>query len=242
MKIGLSIIAIVILIFGTLSWYGTSGAKKLSDSDKFNVINVQGRIVVEKSGEDMKRGDVYVTGTQLSFITNKSRAAIVNKSKGRYVLTGSVKGKVKVLPAANNISSRGGALLNIVDLKKHFSDRYLILKQSEVQIGKASFPMDKDQFFYLSYLHEGERIAKKLRYEDDYLIFDKEEIFKIDGVSIPYEEKKMTLYYRKEGKGMKINTFTPVFADNDELVEEVKMLIESFEGEPNEQMRKEIKK
>lgn len=224
----------------TVSFLSSDEKNLLAETDKFNVINVQGKIVFENSGAEMKRGDVYVSGMNLNFIDNKSRAAIVNKSQGRYVLTGSSKGKVKVLPAANNISSRSGALLNVIDLKKHFADRYLILKRSEVQIGKEAFPMGNKEFFYLTFEHNGEEIAKKLRNEDDMLILDKDEIFKVDGKAIPYEEKEMTLYYRKDGKGMKINTFVPVFADNDQLVAEVKILLQSYEDVSDEEKVKEV--
>jgi hypothetical protein len=216
------------VVLGTLSLLSLKDKYRLAEADKFNVINVQGKIVFEKTGAEMKRGDIYVSGMNLDFIDSKSRASIVNKSQGRLVITGSSKGKVKVLPAANNISSRAGSLLNVIDLKKHFSDRYLVLKRSEVQIGKEAFPMGNKYFFYLTYDYNGEEIAKKLRNEDDMLVLDRDEIFKVDGEVIPYEEKEMTLYYRKEGKGMKINTFTPVFPDNDELVAEVKVLLNSY--------------
>ena len=227
-------------MIGAASMMDFSDASRLAESDKFNVITVQGKILFKTSGEEMKRGDIYISGTRLDFISNSSRAAIVNKSKGRFVLTGSSKGKIKVLPAVNNMSSRSGALLNVVDLKKHFSDRYLILKRSEVQVGSSVFPMDKDNFFYLTYTHNGEEIAKKLKHEGDFLILDKYEIYKIDGKEIPYEEKEMTLYYRQDGKGSKINTFTPVFADVDVLKEEVGLLIETLDDMPNDQKIKEI--
>jgi len=223
-----------------MSLLGTEKTKRLANTERFDVINVQGRIIFKSSGADMKRGDIYVTGTKLNFATNDARAAIVNQNKGRLILTGNTKGKIKVLPAANNISSRSGALLNVVDLKKHFSDRYLILKRSEVQISKQSFPMDRETFFYLTYEHNGEEIAKKLRNEDDFLILDKEEIYKIDGKAIPYEEKEMTLYYRQDGKGLKINTFTPVFPDNEELKAEVNVLLEGLGKVSEEEQIKEI--
>lgn len=212
----------------------------LDVASKYKVITVQGRILFKKSGDDMKRGDTYVSGTLLEFVTNKSRAALANKDKGRFVLTGNTKGKVRVLPAANNISSRSGALLNIVDLKKHFEDRYLIIGRSEVQIGSQAFPMDKNNFFYVVYDHNGEEIAKKLSYSEDKLIFDAEEIFKIDGESIPVEEKEMTLYYRQDGKGTKINSFVPVFADTKELKEEVAVILEIFENETVNQQINEV--
>ena len=240
MKKGYIILVGLLTVVLSFSFLSVDAKNKLDGTDKFNVINVQGKIVFSSSGQEMKRGDIYIAGMNLNFVDNKSRAAIVNKTQGRMVLTGSSKGKVKVLPAANNISSRSGALLNVVDLKKHFSDRYLILKRSEVQIGKEAFPMGNQEFFYLTYEHNGEEIAKKLRNEDDMLILDRDEIYKIDGKAIPYEEKEMTLYYRKNGKGMKINTFTPVFPSNKELVAEVKVLLEAFGDASDEEKVKEV--
>jgi len=234
------VLCVLLSSVGFMSVLNDGASKKLANTERFSVINVQGRIIFKSSGADMKRGDVYVTGTKLNFATNDARAAIVNPNKGRLILTGNTKGKIKVLPAANNISSRSGALLNIMDLKKHFSDRYLILKRSEVQISKQSFPMNRETFFYLTYEHNGEEIAKKLRNEDDFLILDKEEIYKVDGKSIPYEEKEMTLYYRKDGKGLKINTFTPVFPDNEELKAEVKMLLDGLGEKEEEEQIKEV--
>ena len=231
---------ITLLTFSLVSTLDFNDAKKLADSDKFNVINVQGKIIFKTSGEEMKRGDIYVSGTRLDFLSSTSRAAIVNKYKGRFVLTGSSKGKLKVLPATNNMSSRSGALLNALDLKKHFSDRYLVLKRSEIQIGSAAFPMNNENFFYLTYNHEGEEIAKKLRHEGDFLILDKNEIFKIDGQAIPSSEKEMTLYYKQEDKGTKISTFIPVFADVEVLKEEVEIMLSSFEDKTNEEKIQEI--
>lgn len=233
--------AILIIATLTFTFSVNSEQKSTMDmTDQYKVINVQGRILFKKSGDDMKRGDTYVAGTLLEFTSNQSRAAIINKISGRFVLTGNSKGKVKVLPAANNISSRSGALLNVVDVKKHFAERYLVLDKSEIQIGSQAFPMDKDHFFYLTYEHKGEEIAKKLSFDEDKLILDKEEIFKIDGESIEVEEKKMTLYYRNDGKGTKINTFTPIFPNMLDLKEEVSLILEMFDNESVDKKINEI--
>ncbi|MCB9224752.1 MAG: hypothetical protein H6582_11280 [Crocinitomicaceae bacterium] len=231
----------VLIVIAIVSFsFNDEKQKELESADKYSVINVQGRILFTKTGTDMKRGDVYVTGTDLDFLTKTSRAALASKSKGRFVITGNSKGKVKMLPAVNNISSRGGALLNIVDLKQHFSERYLILKRSEVQIGQEAFPMNDEEFFYLVYEYNGEKIAKRLRNEGSFLILDKDEIYQVDSKPIPYEEKLMTLYYRKDGKGLKINDFTPVFPDMNELKEEVDLLLSTFEKESDDKKIEEV--
>ena len=114
------------LIFG-LS-FRENGAEVNLTSNEYKVLTVQGRIVFEQSGKEMQRGDVYVAGTPLDFTTTTSRAAIINDVNGRFVLSAS-KGKLRILPAANNVSSRSGAILNVVDLKNHFAGRYLVIKR-----------------------------------------------------------------------------------------------------------------
>lgn len=223
----LIIISALGVIFG-LSFRENKAEVNLTNNE-YKVLTVQGRIVFEQSGKDMQRGDLYVTGTPLDFTTATSRAAIINDINGRFVISSS-KGKLKILPAANNVSSRSGAILNVVDLKNHFAGRYLVIKRGEVQVGQEAFPMNEENFFYLTYEHNGESIPKKLRSEGDFLILDAEEIFKIDGVAIPITEKVMTLYYKTE-KTLKISTFTPVFADADQLKEEVGILLETLQKE-----------
>lgn len=207
-------------------------------SNEYKVVTVQGRIIFEQTGKDMQRGDLYVTGTPLSFTSTTDRAAIINDVNGRYVLSSS-KGKLKVLPAANNVSSRGGALLNIVDLKNHFAGRYLVLGKSRIAVSPESFPMSDTKFFYLTYEHNGEQINKKLPFETDNVILDATEIFKIDGNAIPVEEKLMTLYYKGD-KTYKINSFTPVFADEKSLKEEVTILLETIKEKTNADKMNEV--
>ncbi len=224
------------LIFG-LSFRENIHEVNLTDNE-YKVMTVQGRIVFEQSGKDMQRGDVYVTGTPLDFTTASSRAAIINEVNGRYVISAS-KGKLRMLPAANNVTSRGGAILNIVDLKNHFAGRYLVIKRGEVQVGQDAFPMNESNFFYVTYMHDGESIPKKLRSEGDYLILDAAEIYMIDGVAIPVTEKEMTLYHKGE-KTLKISTFTPVFADANQLKEEVNMLLETLQKESTTKKIEEV--
>lgn len=207
-------------------------------SNEYTVLTVQGRIVFEQTGKDMQRGDLYVSGTPLNFTTQTSRAAIVNDATGRYVLS-STKGKLKVLPATNNVSSRSGAILNVVDLKNHFTGRYLIFDVAKVPVSKESFPMNENNYFYLTYEHNGEMIPKKLSYEDDKLVLSADEIFKIDGKAIDVSEKEMTLFYKGE-KTYKISTFTPVFADEPSIKEEVRLLLDNLKDADNSKKLNEV--
>jgi hypothetical protein len=234
---GLSAVLVVALMY---SWMGTKEAVKLAATDKYKVIKVDGRIIFQKTSTDMKKGDIFLSGTALKFHTPQSRAAVISALKGRYVLSAAEKGQTNILPAANNISSRAGALLNMVDLKNHFTGKYLVVGKMELELGEEAFPMTEESFFYVTYYHNEEQIRKKLSHNGDHLILDKEEIFKIDGASIPYEEKEMTMFYRKDGKSSKIGTFTPVFADTHELKEEVDIIIAEYSDKDDATKIKEI--
>lgn len=226
---------------GLFSYMDIDKAEKLANNDKYKVIRVDGRIIFKRTSTDMKKGDIFLPGTSLTFKTPQSRAAVISSLKGRFVLSPSEKGQTKILPATNNISSRSGALINLLDLQKHFEGKYLIIEEMKLEIGKQNFQMDDKHFFYLSYEHNEETILKKLEHtEDNKLIVSKTELFKIDGEAIPVEEKEMTLYYRRGDSSEKINSFHPVFPDLTELEDEVQIILDEFSDKDYAEKVKEI--
>lgn len=237
-KITLGVFGLILSI-SLFSLMGNKEAKKLASSDKYKVIRVDGRIIFQRTNKDMKKGDIFLSGTELAFKSPEARAAVISSLKGRFVLSASEKGKTKILPAANNISSRSGALLTSIDLQKHFSGDYLVVEKAEFEVG-STFPLDQDHFFYLSYEHNGEKIRKKLEQHDNKFVIDKEEIFKIDGEPIEVQKKEMTLFYRGDGTSEKISTFMPVFPDLDELKDEVTIILEEFENRSDDEKVKEV--
>lgn len=238
-KITISLL-IVLVVSTTLSLISLKETKKMAGTDKYKVIKVDGKILFEKSRENMKKGDIFLSGMALSFETPQSRAAVISSLKGRCVLSASDKGQAKILPAANNISSRAGALINVIDLKNHFSGKYLVIGDMKLELGEEAFPMNEENFFYLAYYYNDEKIRKKLPYEGNHLVLNKEEIFKIDGEAIPVEEIEMTLYYLRDGTPQEINTFIPVFPNEGELKEEVAIILQEFEGKDNKTKVKEV--
>ena len=239
--IGLSVMAVAFLT--AFTWMNDDATKE-PVKDEYKVIKVNGKIVMSKSGKNLSTGDIFEPETKLKFVTPQSRAAVISKVKGRFVLKpDNNKSGTNLLPAMNNIASRSGAILNLIDLKNHFKDNYLIIDQVKVSVGQDAFPMDDNNFFYLQYQHDGETIRKKLDAEDNHLIIDKSELFKIDGNPIePKNEETMALYYRKsaEKTSTKINTFTPVFPNLDELKVEVQVIIDEYSGKDNDKIKDEV--
>ncbi|UKN01499.1 hypothetical protein K6119_17380 [Paracrocinitomix mangrovi] len=224
----------------TVSFMGNEKSKSFAGADKYKVIKVDGKIVFQKTKESMKKGDIFLSGMALSFETPQSRAAVISSLKGRFVLSASEKGQTKILPAANNISSRAGALINVIDLQNHFAGKYLVIGEMRLELGKEAFPMDDKNFFFLSYDHNNEAINKKLDSDGQFLILNKEEIFKIDGEAIPVEEKEMTLYYLSDGKKTKISTFTPVFPDEKDLKDEIEIILAEYQDKDGKEKIKEV--
>ena len=138
------------------------------------------------------------------------------------------------------MSSRAGALINLVDLQNHFSGKYLVIGEMKLQLGKEAFPMDDKNFFYLTYVHNDEQIRKKLSSDGEFLILDKSEIFKVDGQPIEVEEKEMTMFYRQGTESKKIGVFTPVFPDLINLKGELEIIMAEFEDKDAGTQVKEI--
>ncbi len=218
-----------VMVAGLLSLNHKANDKKFDVTDKFKVIKVNGKIIFQKTKTEMHTGDYFVKGTPVNFATQQSRAAIINKTKGRFVLKPATNGKVKILPAANNVSSRAGALINLIDVQNHFSGNYLVIGKMELELSGEAFPQDESNFFYLTYEYNGELIRKKLNHNGNKIILDKEAIFKVDGKAIPVEKKEMTLYYRQGKTSKKINTFTPVFPELSDLKTEVEIILDEYE-------------
>lgn len=213
--------------------------------DKYKVIKVNGTIVVKSSGKSLTQGDEFAPATALDFKTPDSKATVISPDKGRFILTdnrGNGK-KSNLIPAMNNVSSRSGAILNLIDLKNQFSGKYVILDQLEVRIGKDAYPMNEGRFFYIEYIYKGETIAKKLNHRGDTLVIDEAELLKVDGNPIEAPDSpEMTLKYRIEetNESMTISTFTPVFPDNASLKSEVQIIMEAVKSKSSADKADEV--
>ncbi|PHR49274.1 MAG: hypothetical protein COA32_04280 [Fluviicola sp.] len=237
MKSKYLILSGIFLIFTLLT-----SADKLVD--EYKVIKVTGKILYKNSGKVMSTGDVFNSNVPLKFSSDNSRAAVISKSKGRFVLAPPSKSqKTNLVPAVNNISSRSGGIVNELDLKNHFSGNYLILDRLELPINEKSFPQDKKHFFFLSYQYRGEKIAKKLPSDGNKLILDKNDIFSIDGKSIAPFNTEMILFYRDASskENVMISKFNPIFPDNESLKKEVEVILNEYSEKTEEKKFNEIK-
>ena len=73
--------------------------------------------------------------------------------------------------------------------------------------------MNENQFFFLKFEYKGEEINKKLLFDQNKLIFSREEILKVDQIPIKeIDQPDISLYYYNNGTAEYISDFSLVLA------------------------------
>lgn len=213
--------------------------------DVYSVIKVIGTIKHASNNKALFTGDKVQSNEKLMFASNQSKAALVSRERGRLMLNATASGTVSegLMPALSNVSSRSGALMNAVDLNKHFSDKYLILSGYEVEINPTAFPMDEDHFFFLRFTYKGEEISKRLAFSDNKLIMNSVDILKVDGNPITLKEGSTAeLVYRNaiDKTSEALAKFEPVFTDEKTLANECKLIVSEIGETTTETTREQL--
>ena len=217
---------------------------QIQAQENYKVIRVNGQILNTKTNSNLQTGSIFKDNDELSFSNSSSRAAVVN-SKGRYVLQANnnrnAYAKAFLTPAMSNMSSRSGAIVNQMDLEKHFSGNYLIFNIEKIKVNKDNFPMNEQKFFYIRYQYKGEKINKRLSFNADSLILNQKELMTVDGKPIPNPDiTEMKLFYLDGKTSALIGDFNPVFVKDDELKEEVKIVLETIKTKSKKEKIEEI--
>jgi hypothetical protein len=198
--------------------------------DNYKVIKVTGTILYKKNNKNVLQGDLFPENEQIVFKTVDSKAAVISTARGRFILAPGTekKGDVKanLLPASSNVSSRSGAIINVVDLQNMFTGNFVVLGKMKMHINKDNFPMNESTFFYLRYKYKGEDVNKKLPFEGEKLIFERSSILIVDGQPITATDTpEFKLYYTDGKSSQLINSFNLVMPDSDALKQETTILL-----------------
>ncbi len=213
--------------------------------DKYKVIKVNGSIQIKKTGKPLVQGDIFQENTSLQFNSPDSKATVINGEKGRFVITNqssAAKGN-NLIPAINNVASRGGAILTIIDLQNFFQGNICVIDKMKIKIACSDYKMSADNFFYIQYVYKGENINKPLTYSGDSLNISKIELYKVDGKAIEAPDgPQVTLYYRDNIKktAQLISTFNLVFPNENDLVQEIKIMIAELKTKTSAQKTDEV--
>jgi hypothetical protein len=184
----------------------------------------------------MTQGDVFTEDETLSFQTPNSRAAVINPASGRFILSPDnyenlSSAKTNFAPAMGNLSTRGGIINNMTDLQNQFSEDIVIICEAGYFLNPYKFPMNENQFFFLKFKYKDEEINKKLSFDENKLLFSKEEILKVDQMPISQiDNPDVSLYYYNNGSPEFISDFRLIFPDIPQLDSELKIILDESPG------------
>ena len=180
----------------------------LSYSQEYQVLHVKGEIILEKNGAALKPGDKISEKDKIRFMTKDAMAAVLSSEKGRYIVKVEEEStnesdliyvlKSAISPVRGGMSSRAGGINNDIDFKLYFAEAPYVWAGDVIKLGvsQVAYPMNDEHFFYIEYSIDGDRVSKKLGFEKDILIIEKESFFSIDGKSInPENVTDYSLYY-----------------------------------------------
>lgn len=208
-------------------------SRTLSAVESYTVIKVIGTILLQKTGIPLVSGDVILINDPIIFKTLNSKASVISSEKGRMVLSADGNAdklttvKSSLIPPMSNIASRNGPILSISDVQSYFSGDYVLIKQAKVNISRNIFPMNDSCFFFMTYKHNGEDINKKLPFNDETLILDRNEVFKVDNAAIEssFRTPVKLRYQSGGGQTLLINELVFISPEIESLKKEIGLII-----------------
>jgi hypothetical protein len=220
-------------IFISIMLFSASG---VFSQVNYRVIKVNGSIIYVRTGNNMSQGDVFQEDETLSFQTPNSRAAVINPTTGRFIISPDnyenlSSAKTNFLPAMSNLSTRGGIINNMTDLQNQFSEDIVIICEAGYFLNPYKFPMNENQFFFLKFKYKDEEINKKLSFDQNKLLFSREEILKVDQMPIKeIDSPDVSLYYYNNGTNEYISDFRLIMPDIKQLDNELKIILDESTG------------
>ncbi|WP_020527178.1 hypothetical protein [Flexithrix dorotheae] len=204
------------------------------------VVHVKGDIAVKNTNNPVKVGDMLSSSDELKFLDPAARAVVLDETGKRMVVGGEKVEKTAdgefisfvkdvILPLEGNIqlSTRGGDPMNILDFKNFFgSDKYVIIGD-ELVIGpnKEKFVLENGWTFIFRYETEDRPVNKIVAQKDDYLVLDKNRLYKTKGRIVePEKTYPVDLIYfnTQTNENQNLVTFQPLFIPEETLLIELK--------------------
>ncbi len=222
-------------------------SKLAFSSEKYTIIKVIGTILIQKTGNPLISGDIILPSDAIVFKSPESKASVISSEKGRMVLSADgvvdkqVMVKSSLIPPMSNIASRNGPILSISDVQGYFSGDFLLLNQGSVKISKNIFPMNDTCFFYINYSFNGEEINKKLPFDNEMLLLDRNNIFKVDGKSIEHQSRtKVKIGYFSGSQSLTINEMFLIAPEMEALSKEIEIIIKQNEKKSSTELLDDI--
>ncbi|MDR0542383.1 MAG: hypothetical protein LBH19_09275 [Dysgonamonadaceae bacterium] len=170
---------------------------QLSAQDSLKIIYLEPS-PVEIGGKLYKKGDSFLSSDKPRWTSDRQFMKVFDKASGKVkVITAALmkasdnKSILTYLTETKQLSTRGGKLLNFVELSAFFNRAIGLLERISVD---AWLPVDSSRFYFVGYEYDGENINKKLPVSNNLIVIDRS-IFIIDGVKKEPFDTQLKLYY-----------------------------------------------
>lgn len=212
----------------------------------YTVIAIRGTVTNVEKGLLLRARSRFKQEDRLDFSSPRAKLLVMNE-RGQTFLCLKAKNRrgFELYPSKAPRNTRPGIALNQFTLQQYLSTDtiYVLDNQLDVLVSVLMYPMDEDHFFYLQYQGRGELVNKKLAFGGDTLFITKEDLYQIEGQQIQMDSiQNPTLFHYDSGRRVsrRVGDLKLVFLQTDQLIEEVKILLESLGPLDNKTQRTEI--
>lgn len=154
-------------------------------------------------GKDCKVGDCFDGNSPIQWDNEKQAMKVlcVGTQRQSIVLAKHFKNEgskslTAYLVQNKHLSTRGGAKLSLVELKRYLSDTFYLIDSIRVS---TTLPTDEKHFFYVAYNYKGETINKRVVCSGGSFVLDRS-LFYIDNKPIDPFEATLSVFYLDEQK------------------------------------------
>jgi hypothetical protein len=225
-----SLIAIALIMFG-LQTYA---------QDSYTVTRINGKVINYKTGTELKAGDILQSADKVTFDSFDSYIISISQNTGRYMM------KMHLPPSPEAVQqltvtvkevavpTKRRSLMaerykpeekEVADLKGYFgNDKFSVIGDKvSIPVSVGNYQIDENKFIVFYYRVNNNPVSKKLGYEQNALLVEKDKLLATNSGSIASNEipsVAVYLYEKNTRTSEEITKFDLVFVDQEALTNE----------------------
>ena len=205
----------------------------LKAQDCYIVMKIKGTIVLESTGQILQKDDQICGNDKVIFKTPDAAALVHSSTKGRYTLksnksrVGELEGVISSVVSSALSKKTANLDTKSLDLpvKNEFDVVYCIIDEYELALEEGENPVNEENYFMLSFMHNNKPLEIKLKSSGNTVYFNKEDIFTqmVSDGNFYLIEVAVLYYINSENKDnpKPIDAFDLVFPDEKNLADEL---------------------
>lgn len=217
----------------------------LQAQDSFIVTRINGKVTNNKTGTLLKAGDVLQPSDRVTFDSFDSYVISIGQNMGRYMI------KLHEPPAPETIQQLTAMVKDVAvptkrrslmaeryrpdetvvnDLRSYFgNDKFTVIGDIvSVPINNQAYPIDNNRFIVFYYRVNNNPVSKKIGYEENSLIIEKDKLLSTNAGVITQNEIPSVgvyLYEKNTRTSEEITKFNLAFVDRETLTNEFLTII-----------------